>query len=385
MLFPSVIILTVHLFNNKNFFFKFAPFISILIVYFYFKNEFIVNESYDRSLFLTESIINRGANEITIFLQLKKQVIIFFLSIPIYIFFIYKKNIKIKYLNEIILILSIILIIIGEIYYNFLYKVFPDPRAASFSVVRNLLVYQLFFIINLIVFVYNYKTSNITKILIFGFIVNFNFGPSYAINFKLSIIFCLFFVFSHLFFLKKKNNFDINNYSKFYLLIVFFLPNFIYLYKTHSNIFHYEIFIKEKIFYTDIKSLRLYDKLKKISNCRDDFQLIALEFDTKKNLYNHTTSANFFSKKSSFFVDRSTVWKYQDHLEVINNSKLINDLLFFLNTKLINQNFSKYSVIQSINDTDIKKILGIKQNLYIILSDGQEFYEFNKYLIKNCS
>jgi len=107
MLFPSAIILTIHLFSNQKLFFKVVPFISLLFVYFYFKNEFLLKESYEQLLFVTKSLINRGANETTIFLQLKKQIIIFFLSVPIYIFFIYKKNIKIKYLNEIIFIFSI--------------------------------------------------------------------------------------------------------------------------------------------------------------------------------------------------------------------------------------------------------------------------------------
>jgi hypothetical protein len=35
----------------------------------------------------------------------------------------------------------------------------------------------------------------------------------------------------------------------------------------------------------------------------------------------------------------------------INNSKLINDLLFFLNTKLINQNFSKNTIFYAIQGT----------------------------------
>ena len=359
-----------------------ASSLIIIIICFFFRENIALEASHDQLKFMYNSVMERGSNEDVIHLQPDKQILLLFLSIPIYFFFIVKNNLKIKYLNEIILTFTILIIFLGEFYHLYLYNFLPDPRITAFSVVRNLLIYQLFFVINLIIFIKNFKTNEVTKIIFLGLLVNFNFGHIYDKNYYVISFFFILLFLSHVFFLLKIKSINLNRNFQFLLMIFFFLPNFYSILNNYKKVFNFDILIKEKIFYSDIKNINFYNKLKKISECKNEFQLLGLEFDPKTYKYNFSQSANFFSKKNSFLIDHYTVWNYDNHLIVLENLKFVDHLLDYLNLHYINKkNFNDFKNYVR----KISKDLTNNENLYIIVYDKNVYLEHNNYLIKSCS
>ena len=287
------------IYYRKNLIWTFLP----LIILFYI---FLLSPQIDTSqkIFFFENILERDNSEAAFHMQPLSYLITLILSFPIS--FILIKKIKIN--NEIKNFLKVLLYssIVNFIFFFFLAKFgvyfLPEPRLLVLSGTRALELYEYFFMISLLVVIFQSNLKHIYKILILILLLNLVTKSLIAISSAVLIIFfILFIVHSKI----KISSYLENKTICIFLFLFSLIPGIIYLsYAKFSNgvsVYSYKKIDKWTVNKLNKNNYRI-ENLISLRNC-EDFILIDLDYSLTSNLislkssFNQGTHTNYFNKK----------------------------------------------------------------------------------------
>lgn len=349
--------------KRGNDFFLFLTLIISLLFLFGSPNSLDKNLS-DR-IFVLENFLKYDANESSLVYQpIKLQIVLLFSFLTFYFFLL--KNNNLKKINKIILIFSILLIVFGELYNAVLYKIYPDVRISQLSVVRNLQIYQLFFVINLILFIFTIK-NNFRKYLFLIFIILFDFSLYNEFNKLILItIICVFLI--HL-----KYKFELKTSLLILILQISFLYEIGLNFKNHYKSISFKSFKENKIIHQVSLNNDLLIELERIKNCNENFYILV--FEKKNNKFIINRSASYLAKKPYYYTEPRSQWTKKNFELALYRNK---------NAELINNQLNKNSeVIKEIIKIDAAQKM-IKENVLILISDNKQIKYFNSEITNKC-
>ncbi len=332
----------------------------------------------NQKIFFFENILERDNSEAAFHMQPLPYLISLILSFPIS--FLLIKKIKIP--NEIKNFLYVLLYvsIVNFTFFFFLAKFgvyfFPEPRLLVLSGTRALELYEYFFMISLLVSIFQSNLRYIFKILILIFLLNLvTKSPIAIFSAVLVILSILLIIFS-----KIKISVHLENKSIcIFLFLLSLIPGIIYLsYAKFSNgvsVYSYKKIDKWTVNKLNKDNYRI-ENLISLRNC-DDFILIDLDYSLTSNLislkssFNQGTHSNYFNKKVI--------------IESRKRSKIISELTkniadkSFVNDSLISE-LKNYNVFIILDNDQIKyfpktlRVFNLKNNESIIdLSNKNSF------------
>ena len=323
-----------------------------------------------QKIFFFENILERDNSEVAFHMQPLPYLICLILSFPIS--FLLIKKIKIH--NEIKNFLNVLLCvsIVNFIFFFFLAKFgvyfFPEPRLLVLSGTRALEIYEYFFMILLLVFIFQSNLKYIFKILILIFLLNLVTKSMIAISSAvLTILIILLIIFSKI----KISNY-LENKSICILLFLFSLiPGIIYLshakFSDGVSVYTYKKIDKWTVNKLNKDNHRI-ENLISLRNC-DDFILIDLDYSLTSNLlslkssFNQGTHSNYFNKKV-IIESRKRSKIISEIIESIESKRLINNSLI--------SELKNYNVFIILDNNQIKyfpknlRVFNLKNNESII-------------------
>ncbi len=349
---------------------KSVALLPIIFSTWYLFKDLNIFSSIEENLKLYEFAYNREYYATMFSKQNFVRLFIFFISFPIFYFFVKKiENDEIKKIFNLIIIfqLAVFLLILFTEMINIDH--FKKWQLIAISPVRSVAFYELIFKIIAISLVLNIF-FNKKKLIFFPFIfcTIFFYGFGFFGNILAGIFFLIFLL---LFIFKSKLNFKLNRNTITLLTALLVLPTAIYInYKQFITKITTEYYETEKRIFLKALPKNKYSVLNKYKNCKD-----FLFHDTTGNFYAEAQgvnlditkiknwSSNSIIKKSLFFVD--PVFLYGDILLLKRNDKN-----YKLITK-IHENIKKNKEIE-------KSLVDLKNNerlIILIKSDHKNIFE----------
>jgi len=343
-----------------------------LIVLIYFSTLGNVIPDYETKLLLFNSVLKRDGAETAFHLQTTRHLISLIISFPIFLLMLMKLNSSdFKNLSFVTLILSLLCFVFGYFYALYGGKFWPEPRLLALSPTRALLLYQLFFWILVVIWIYKSKIYSIFKIALY---CSMFYGlasvwkDSYLQGF---ILFFLIIIFSFITIkiFQYKNFFNMQklvldkskNFSAFMTLIFFLLliPGVTYLFSKSLEKFD-SYALKEINKWTVgplINDHQRFDNVVDLQKC-DDFLFLDLDYPLWSSA---------ISGKSHFYEEG---WESYNYLD-INLYKIANErkkIFRSIKNNLINK--------IKVSEKDIKELYN--SNIVLILKDkDNSFFQEN--------
>ena len=352
-LFPSIVALFYNLINEKKFkekFFLILPIVLSFSSYYLFKSSIVYENIYNDINLIEKIFLHTG--DLRDYLILEQRYFHLFLLLSSFLIFLSKNKItnKLSALFKSIFYLTILMIIFHIIYFEFIFKHYPDIRLFMLSAVANLAFYQFIFAILLVHIIFKIDANIITKSIFLFSIIYWNGEEHLWISKKISI--SLFLIATILYLIERlKIKVKFNNTLIPFLLIVLYLPIILANFYRFNSTFSFNLMLSgnTKLF-TNIaginhleNSLVNLKKCKNIStfvfyknsnfvNSSQHFLSLGKYPTKKKDIFYPSYSANILAQKSFFYEPNGRLFKKKnDYIEHYKRAEKFKKIYYELN------------------------------------------------------
>lgn len=357
-LFPSIIALFYNLINEEKFkkkVFLLFPIILSFSSYFLFKSD-IAHENIYNDINIIENIIS-NTGDLRDFLILEQRYIHLLLSSLSFLIFYLKIKItdRLSNLFKLIFLITILMIIFHIIYFEFIFKHYPDIRLFMLSAVANFAFYQFIFVILLIHIIFKLDTNILAKSIFIFSIIYWNGEEHLWISKKISIsLFC--FALSLYFIEKFRIKIRVNNSISTFIIIILFFPIILANFYRFNSTFSSNLMLggNTKLFsnvagihslenlLTNLKkceniSTLVFYKNSKFVNTSQHYLSLGKYPSKRKDIYYPSYSANILAQKSFFYEPNGRLFKKKiDYIEHYKRSENFKKIYYELNNGKIN-------------------------------------------------
>lgn len=272
----------------------------------------------------------------------------FLLISSLSIFFLIKDKLstKIKPFFLSIAVCTVLIILFSTLYFEFLYKFYPNYKFFLLSPVSQIAYFQFIFALTILVLVFNSKYFFLTKILFLYFIIYFNGSEHIWISKYIGLSFLILSIFFEKLFKLFKSKYDYKKIA-YSLILIFFLPILYVNFERLNSKFNLKILLESNKGFSNVSNNdKLLNSLNKLRKCENIFLVIFYRNNTL-NDNQHLLSLGKYPKKNY------NLFKYD-----ISGNLIANKSFFYENNMSFFDNKEKYSIHEK-----RKKIINFLENL----------------------